>query len=231
MSSTLLTTDLRATQPPAEVKGTALWAYGFRPFFLLAALQALLWVPAWAILFPLGKNISPYYPSIFWHAHEMLFGFVVAGIAGFLLTATGTWTGRPMPKGAVLAGLAVLWSLARLLPFFPLPGIVTTLVDFLFLPLLLALLAGPIIKAGKPRNYFVLPCLALLAVANGLFHLGLLGHIAGGLQTGIDLGLLAVLLIIVILTGRLMPFFTRARLGSTPFTHPALETAAILSTV
>src|SRR5512134_733652 len=100
-------------QPP---KGVALLALGFRPFYLLAGAYAALAVPLWALQY------SGWLPGVnlLWHAHEMLFGYAFAVIAGFLLTAVRAWTSRPTPSGAALAGIAGLWLLARILSFFSL---------------------------------------------------------------------------------------------------------------
>ena len=90
-----------------------LFALGFRPFYLLAGAYAALSVPLWSLQY------SGWLPgaNILWHAHEMLFGYAFAVIAGFLLTAVRAWTGRPTPTGGVLAGMAALWVMARALAF------------------------------------------------------------------------------------------------------------------
>src|SRR5262245_47442645 len=93
----------------ASSQGLALFALGFRPFYLLAGVYAALAVPLWALQYTgwlPGANMA-------WHSHEMLFGYAFAVIAGFLLTAVRVWTGRPTPSGAALGMIAFLWLTAR----------------------------------------------------------------------------------------------------------------------
>ena len=97
------------------VAGMPLLALGFRPFYLFAAVYALLAVPAWLLSYASGMPLAGYLQGMTWHSHEMIFGFVPAVVAGFLLTAVRNWTGRPTPAGAPLAGLVSLWLLARVL--------------------------------------------------------------------------------------------------------------------
>src|SRR5512134_152810 len=101
----------------AQPAGFALFALGFRPFYLLAGLYAAFSVPLWALQY------AGWLPDAnpLWHAHEMLFGYAFAVIAGFLLTAVRVWSGRPTPTGLPLAGIAGIWVLARILAFHSLP--------------------------------------------------------------------------------------------------------------
>ena len=117
---------------------TSLFTYGFRPFFLGAGLAALLLVPAWAASFTLGWPLATSWPPMWWHAHEMLFGFVCAAIAGFLLTSVPSWTGQKGFAGRPLVAMTALWLLGRVLvgssAFWPF-GLVAA-VDLAFLPVL-----------------------------------------------------------------------------------------------
>ena len=94
-------------------------ALGFRPFFLLAGFLAVILVATWVPAFVAGITFSAYYGQIGWHSHEMIFGYTVAVIAGFLLTSVRNWTERQTPAGRYLAAMVALWLFGRILPFFP----------------------------------------------------------------------------------------------------------------
>ena len=91
-----------------------LWSLAFRPFFLAAAIWAALALTLWIVLFMTGGALPSRFDPLSWHIHAMLFGFVPAAIAGFMLTAIPNWTGRPPIHGAPLVGLAVLWLVGRI---------------------------------------------------------------------------------------------------------------------
>ena len=103
---------------PAAAPGFALWQLGFRPFYLLASAFAALSIGLWALQFA-GWLGQPYLHGPLWHAHEMLFGFTLAVIVGFLFTAGRNWSGLPTPTGLPLAALAALWVAARVLVLTP----------------------------------------------------------------------------------------------------------------
>src|ERR671932_765995 len=110
-------TSLQANSPAPTRLGLAglpVFSLGFRPFYLLAGLAAVLAVPSWALAYLGLLPLEPALPATLWHLHEMLFGYTVAVLVGFLYTAVPNWTGRPTPKGTVLAGLAGLWLLGRI---------------------------------------------------------------------------------------------------------------------
>lgn len=207
-----------------------LFALGFRPFFLLAgALPAVimpLWLTRWLGLWPLPA----YYDPVTWHAHEMLYGYAGAVIAGFLLTAVRNWTGRPTLSGLPLAGLAGLWLLARLLPLYPAASTdaFIAFIDLAFLPSLLVAVAIPLVRHGKWQNTGLLAILALMIGGNGLVHFALLSGDAALARKGLDLGLYAVVLLIVIIGGRVIPSFIRSALpGAVPARRTPIEIASI----
>ena len=188
----------------------ALFALGFRPFFLLAGVAATLLVPLWIYRFLQGIPPAGYYDPLTWHAHEMLFGYSVAVIAGFLLTAVQNWSGLPTLTGKTLAALALLWLAARVLPFFsPLVApVIIASVDMLFLPLLALAIAIPLLRSRQWQQLVFLPVLAALSGANLMVHWQQLGFGAISAPSGIKFALYLVLLLIVILGGRVIPFFT-----------------------
>jgi uncharacterized protein involved in response to NO len=183
-------------------------ALGFRPFFLLAGVVVVLFVPLWLWLLPTAGNPSLYYPDgLNWHRHEMLFGFAAAVIAGFLLTAVHNWTNLPTPTGWPLLGLVILWLAGRWLPFTPLPGLVIAVVDLLFTLILALLLAWPIVRAKQLNNQIFPLILLLLTGANAMVHLEILGVTRNTATTGIMAALLLSTWVVVVMGGRVIPFF------------------------
>src|SRR3982751_1595899 len=138
----------------------ALWELGFRPFYLLASMFAALSIPLWALQFS-GILGHAYLAGPVWHAHEMLFGFTLAVIVGFLFTAGRNWTNQPTPTGPTLAALAALWVAGRVLVLTPW-AFAAAAANVAF-PLAAAVaLAIPFVKAGNRRNYFFVGLLTLL---------------------------------------------------------------------
>lgn len=202
--------------PAKPPKGLVPFALGFRPFFTLAAVSGLLLMMLWLALWHSATQIN-HYGSIGWHSHEMVFGFVVAVIAGFLLTAVRNWTGTDTLSGTPLAMLALLWLLARIAPFVPsIPPMAVAVVDLSFLPLLAIALYRPLINAENRANRIFLPLLAIMAVANLLVHLDNLGITSTGRQ-GIHLMIDIIALLLIMVSGRVLPFFTeKAVHGAVP---------------
>ena len=210
------------------------FALGFRPFFLLSGIFAILLMAVWVPAFIGGTAFGTYYGQIEWHSHEMIFGYTLAVIAGFLLTAVRNWTGRPTPAGGYLAALAALWLLGRILPFFPgiLPNWFIAFVDLAFLPALAVAIGVPLVRSGETRNLLFLPLLAVLWTANWFVHAELLGLLPNLARKGIFLGLDVIILLIVIMGGRVIPFFTeRALPGLVIKRRSAIEWLAPLSVV
>ena len=191
---------------PAAVLGK-----GFRPFFLLAAAYAVLVVPIWLLAFSGKLGVAPYFGPLYWHAHEMVFGFTVAVIAGFLLTAVGNWTGRETATGFPLALLAMLWMLGRVAMALgdALPIPLAAIIDLAFLPALAACCARPLFQAKKANNYPFLVVLTALGLSNLGVHLGALGVYPEWLRLGNLVAIDLIVLLIVLISGRIVPMFTR----------------------
>ncbi|MBI2231583.1 MAG: NnrS family protein, partial [Deltaproteobacteria bacterium] len=209
-----------------------LFALGFRPFFLLAGFLAIVLVAAWVVVFVGGFAFDTYYGQLGWHSHEMIFGYTSAVVAGFLLTAVINWTERPTPTGGYLAAMAALWLVGRIMPLFPetLPGWLIALVDLTFLPVVAIGIGVPLAHKGEKRNLVFLLLLSGLFIANLQVHLDLLGYGQQPAGSGVFLGLHIVILLIVIMGGRVIPFFTeRALQGVVIKRWPAIEWLAPIS--
>jgi uncharacterized protein involved in response to NO len=186
-----------------------LFAYGFRPFFLAAGLSAVLAVPAWLAMLALGSMPLGALPPQLWHAHELFYGFVVAALAGFLLTAVPGWTGSRGFGGWPLVALASVWLLGRLafalanaVPLWALAA-----AELAFLPGLAILLAPPLLRS-RNRNTPLLVVIAALWIADAAF-VAALGRTdpllaSASLRVATDL----MLLVVTVIGGRIVPSFT-----------------------
>jgi uncharacterized protein involved in response to NO len=209
-----------------------LFALGFRAFFALAGLAALILIVFWNALFNGTLTTEHYFPNNTWHAHEMLFGYAVAVIAGFLLTAVKNWTGKPTVTGDPLANLCLLWLYGRILPFYAgeLPDALIALVDFSFLPVLAYQVSKPLVQAKQYRNMFVIGLLLLLAISNGLIHAEMLELRQDTAETGIQLAVATIIVLILIIAGRVFPFFTERGIpGTLIVKNPLLDNISIAS--
>jgi uncharacterized protein involved in response to NO len=190
----------------------ALFALGFRPFFLGAGMAAILLMGFWLALFGSHVSLELPVPPMQWHAHEMLFGYVGAVIAGFLLTAVRNWTGIPTPTGRILAALFMLWLAGRLLPLVPgIPTLLYALVDAALFPAVMIAIARPIIRARQMRNIAFPVMLGMLTVANLLVHAEWLGYVQTA-HTGVTLAVYMIVLMMTVMGGRVIPSFTDNKL-------------------
>lgn len=184
---------------------------GFRPFFLLAGLGALAPVLAWVLVMAGVPAAEPYYGPEIFHAHEMVFGYVVAVMAGFLLTAIRNWTGVQTLTGRWLGALAGVWIAGRLAAFGGgfLPPLLIAAIDLAFLPLLAWATWHPLSVAGNRRNMIFPAMIAALAVANWLVHAAQLGFLQASLaEQVLTSSVLLALLMITVMAGRVFPMFT-----------------------
>ena len=187
-------------------EGFALWALGFRPFYLLgagyAAFAVVLWVAQFSGLLPVEAFRSPS-----WHGHEMLFGFALAIVSGFLLTAVRNWTQQPTPTGGTLAALAALWVAGRVLAYAPWP-VAAAVVNAAFPFAMAAAIAVPLVRSGNRRNYFFVALLCAAGLAVLAMHLSGLGVIDVPPKESLRLGLDLLLFIVAVVAGRVIPMFT-----------------------
>lgn len=190
--------------------GPIILSAGFRPFFLVSSVWAALAVPLWLCAYAEGLIVPTQLAPSVWHAHEMIFGFAAATVAGFLLTAIPNWTGRMPLQGGSLAVLVFLWAIGRIAIL--LSAIIgpaaATAADLSFPAAFLAVVAREIVAGRNWRNLPILGALSLLLVGNFLVHLDALG-VANTSQLGDRIGLVTLFLLISLVGGRIIPSFTR----------------------
>jgi uncharacterized protein involved in response to NO len=215
---------------PETPRGFALFALGFRPLYLLAALFAALGVPIWMAQFA-GLMPGPaVLPAMLWHGHEMVYGFAIAVIAGFLFTAGQAWTGLPTPKGAKLAAICLLWVAARIANYAA-PPLLAMSLDAAFLLAVMAPLASVLWRSGNTRNLFVLAVLTAFLVANSLFHLSLPGRLPFDPLVPLHFAIFAIVMLESVIGGRVVPMFTaNAVPGVRQWRNEQLDALAIGST-
>ena len=193
-----------------------LLSQGFRPFFLAAAIWAGIALAIWITMLTTGLTLPTRFDPLDWHIHEMLFGFVPAAVAGFLLTAISQWTGRRPVSGRLLGLLVGLWLLGRIdaLACDVLPVWLAIAADIAF-PFALALIvAREIISARNRRNYGMIAPVIVLGLAQLMMDLGAIGGVGWLTGYGWRLGLVVTLMLISVVGGRIVPAFTRNWLAS-----------------
>jgi uncharacterized protein involved in response to NO len=185
-------------QQPASAGKNAILNLGFRPFFAGAALFSVLSMLVWMGLYGFGWHWQPALPATTWHAHEMIYGYGMAVIAGFLLTAVKNWTGVQTLYGIPLLLLFLLWLTARILLLFGGAGMLVwaALADGLFNVLLVLALAWPVFKVRQFKQIGVVSKILLLALANLLFYAGVLEIYPWGVQAGLYSGVYLILALI-----------------------------------
>ncbi|WP_416138492.1 NnrS family protein [Halomonas sp. HK25] len=215
---------MQPTQP--EPAGLPVARLAFRPFFLFASLFSVLAMVVWFAFWHGDILLRPHGGLMWWHQHEMIFGFGAAVAVGFLLTAAQNWTGQPSLRGAPLLGLVGVWLLARLLIAFPmgLPAGLLMAIDLAFLPLAALALGRMVVAVRQWHNLVFVPILLLMAVANLAMHLGVMRGQLPPIREGGYLGVLLIATLMVLLGGRVIPFFTSRKLGRPkPADWPMLE--------
>ena len=221
----------------------AFFSYGFRPFFLGAAVFAALSMAAWLALIGMqAAGVSIAWLPIAgaphaWHAHEMVFGFAMAAVAGFLLTAVPNWTGAVPLSGLPLMLLFGVWLAGRLAMAVSglLPAPLVAVADFAFVPLLGVFAARQLFVKPAPRNLVFLVILGGIATGNGAYHLAASGTASIDAVAGVRFSLMLLILMIAIVGGRIVPAFTHNWLhlsavqGPMPRRYAWLDATAIAS--
>lgn len=201
--------DAAAAERAPEPRGWPVLRLGFRPFYLGAAVFSCLAIPLWLALFLGRLSLDLTVPPLLWHAHEMLFGFGVAVIVGFLLTAGKAWTRLATPRGPVLGALAGLWLAARLAAVVG-PYALYAVLDLLLLPLVAGILVDVLIRVGNRRNLPLAGMLIALAAVNLLFHLSMLGALELPPLRALHGALALIVMIECVMAGRVVPAFTNS---------------------
>ena len=205
----------------------------FRPFFLAAGIWASVALALWIVMLATGLALPSRFDPLSWHVHEMLFGFVMAAVAGFLLTAIPNWTKRLPVSGRPLALLAGLWLLGRAscLVSALVPAWLAAAADLSFPVVLVGVVAREIVAGRNWRNLPMVMPVAVLGLANLLMHLEADG-VAVPPGLGWRLGLSAVMILVSVVAGRILPSFTRnwlAKRGTAdlPASHGMLDRIAL----
>ena len=194
------------TSPPSF----ALFELGFRPFFSAAAVFAIVAIGLWMAMFVFSAPLAPRgLGGTLWHGHEMVFGYAMAVIAGFLLTAVGNWTGAQGLRGSALLGLLVAWAVARVAFFWPSESAlaVAALADTLFAVGLLVSVARPVVRVRQWKQLGILVKLVLLLASNLVYYTGALWYALDVATWGLYSGLYLVLALVLAMARRVVPFF------------------------
>lgn len=200
-------------------KHPVLLQVGFRPFFLLALLSAVLLGGLWSAIYSFGLPLlRSDYSFISWHAHEMIFAYAFAVLGGFLLTAIRNRTHIQTINGWPLLLLAILWLIGRILPFISIvPLWYLAVHELVFMALILFFAALPLLQVRSSYEFrYEMPvfiALVVLMLANLLFHLGLAGAVAIGPHVGLYLGLYTFVGLILVMGRRVIPGFIEHAIG------------------
>lgn len=214
---------MQITDLATEQKLPPLLRQAFRPMFLFGGAFSAIAILLWGLALGGVLRLPVFANILFWHSHEMLFGFTAAIVIGFLLTAVQNWTGIRAPHGKSLLVIVILWLVARLLLLFGqhLPLWLIALVDLSFLPVSAWLLALPLLRLNQYRNLFFVPVLLLLTSCNAMMYLGYALNRYDIQQMGSQNAIWLVVLLMSVVGGRVLPMFT-ANGTHTPKTEPIL---------
>lgn len=189
-------------------QGPAFFSYGFRPFFFLSGVFSALAMLAWVLMFSGIWQPTQISDMLAWHVHEMLYGYLGAVVAGFLMTAIPNWTGRMPIMGAPLAALTFLWVLGRFSLWLTGLGVFwSAIIDMAYFIALSAFIWREVIAGKNWRNAPICVLVTLLTLGNLTFHLETFGHFPPGLAQRLGLGVMAML--VAVIGGRITPAFTR----------------------
>lgn len=197
-------------------QGFALFHLGFRPFFILAGILAIVAMSLWVGVFHGGLKLDLQGLSISqWHAHEMIFGYTAVVVAGFLLTAVKNWTGQKTVEGPLLLSLALLWLTSHVLILLAGSWVVLGVsLNMVFLIGVLTAIALPIIRVRQWKQWGILCIVAILVLGEAMVAFGLLSSQGAWVQAGLYTGFYLMILIILVMGRRVIPFFIERGVGS-----------------
>jgi uncharacterized protein involved in response to NO len=203
-------------RPRSPREGLAVLSYGFRPLFLLAGIYAVLSVGLWLPEFEGEISVPTAFSPVAWHAHEMLYGYLVAAVSGFLLTAIPNWTGRLPFHGRPLALLVGLWLAGRVAIAISahIGWVLAMLVDCSFLLAFVGVTSREVLAGRNFRNLKVVALVSVLLIGNLTFHLE--AHRSGNADYGIRIGIAGMVMLVMVIGGRIIPSFTRNWLARQP---------------
>jgi len=187
-----------------------LFRLAFRPFFLGGAIFSLVALALWASFWLSGKGWIPYGGWLWWHAHEMIFGFVCAIVAGFLLTAVQNWTSQPGISSWPLAGLFFFFLLPSIFLLYPVSAIEVVLpwLDLAFLPLVAWVMGRMLWRVRQFHNLVFIPVLLLLTASNAQMHWAITQGDGAFARQASHSAIFLIVLLMVVMGGRVIPFFT-----------------------
>ncbi len=194
-------------------KGIAFFQSGFRPFFLLAAFYAILAITFWGGIYLFQWKLPIYgVSSMTWHAHEMVFGYGLAVIAGFLLTAVRNWTKQQTADGILLAYIMILWMIGRIPPINPTVAYMQVIGDICFKMVLIFAIAKPLYQRKMKTQWVVVVVLFSLLIVNIGYYLSVFQIIETAPRTFVYIGLYTILNLLFVFGRRLIPNFTNSAL-------------------
>jgi uncharacterized protein involved in response to NO len=218
--------DIRPRPIPPAAR-FALWSIGFRPFYLLASVFAIGAISFWIAQFAGWTGVHAVVAGPLWHAHEMIFGYAFAVVAGFLFTAVRNWANEPTPTGWTLALISGLWLAGRVLVLTPWQ-LYAGLTDTAFALAVAAGIAVPLIRSRNQRNYFFIVLIVALGAVNAAFYLAMAQWIHVAVEHGLQAGIDIILFLMVVMGGRVIPMFTaNAVPGAKALRLPWLEHVAL----
>lgn len=206
----MLNIDGEVVDSNKENYGLPVLRLGFRPFFLAAGIFAIISMFIWMLnyVFALDMRFAGLPPAL-WHAHEMIFGYTMAVVAGFLLTAVKNWTGIEVLRGTPLALLVVLWLAARLMPLsgLDIPVILVATANIAFMLLLTVACLRPVLMVKQYTQVGIISKLLLIVLCDVVFYLGNTGIVSEGTQWGLYSALYIIIALILVMMRRVMPMF------------------------
>ncbi|MBT8118914.1 MAG: NnrS family protein, partial [Gammaproteobacteria bacterium] len=208
----MLNIDGQLFEEKSKDYGLPIFRLGFRAFFLAAGIFAIISMAIWMASYTFSVElVFSGMPASLWHAHEMIFGYAMAVVAGFLLTAIKNWTGEEVLSGMPLALLLALWLAARLMPLsgLAIPMILIAIANIAFLLLLTIACLRPVLKVKQYKQVGIISKLFLLALCDVVFYLGVTGVLSDGINWGLYSALYFIIALVLVMMRRVMPMFIK----------------------